>query len=287
MAKNRPLRPGESAPVAAPGSGKRKKKPNRPNRHGGGGGGNKKPNKSITDVYDEDLLPDNTSGLFDPANAYGNKTDDAYFATDEGEAAAGQDHDAYNMWLLGNGGGMMGGSPFLGGETRFEDWMTGSYFPEHVENGYAAAYNASGGHLSYRDYMDSIGWGPGDQNSLITPAPQRDTGNPFTSSSGVGATPNVRPLQPALGKAQPQGSPFQQRLQQMPGLTGGSQPQPLKPITKPGDPFKLLPPIAKPPAAATPPTGIEAARLMYRSLTPQQRGTNAATSFRPGRWAIF
>lgn len=222
---------------------------------GNGGGGSQHKKNSPKVPFQAKKVQPTPNGIFDPTSAYGRTKDDAWARTKAGEHFATQNPLEYTSWYMGNVGGFAGPTPTYGGPTQFGQYLAGDY-QNQLDQGYNAALIASGGRLGRADYLDSVGWGRGEQamrqNSLVTPV---NTGNPFSSSSLAPA--GAPTLPPPVATAAP-ATALGQRVKKTPG----------NPNLQNGG-------------------GLATARRMYNSLTPQQRGINSATGFKPGRWATF
>ncbi len=279
----------------------------------------------VVGPYDQNLVGP-TNGIYDPNNAYGRlpsdpnigtfdewlanqglvknrlkgqrkdrlktqwaqaagPSDPEYANTPEGEQFTTENQDKHWNYLMAEAGALAGGL----GDTQFGQYLNGEYKADTMA-GYDAALEASGGGISYTDYLSSIGWAPGQQQNTLTGAPPRDTGNPFTSTSlpqvgGTGVQINQNPFTNAREQAQANGLNWNQlRPQRQKRLQGAfGQPEQPAPTLQVGPP--TLPNIPGQPANGS--DGLADARLRFLNKTPQQRGINTGSSFRPGRWAVY
>jgi hypothetical protein len=287
----------------------------------------------VVGFYDQDQVGP-TTGLYDPNNAYGRTptdpnigtfeewlanagygdkkklkphqrvklkdewmqaagpSDPEYANTPEGEQWTTENQDAHWNYLMAEAGGLATGF----GETQFGQYLNSTY-KDKVMAGYDAALEASGGGLSYTDYMTSIGWAPGQQVGTLGGGAPRDTGNPYTSTSMPG-------LSAAAAASRYQAPPAENPFTNNPSYTSGvASPRPdrqrnpnqfarWKKNQNQNQGGMGMPELPDPTSAAKPPTanptdGLAGARLDFLHLTPQQRGINTGTSFRPGRWAVY
>jgi hypothetical protein len=215
-----------------------------------------------------------------------------WLLTDAGQNFATNEPEAYMNALFARAGGMSGPSPLVGGATQFGQFLANDY-KDMLDAGYDAALMASGGRLGRADYLNSMGFGArANVNAFNLPmgaatsAPV-DTGNPFTSSS-LPTTSKAGGLNaaaaPGIGKnGIPEVPKFKDFLSQQ-----GYDPKTFKKDVFKEDRNELKTVFRNPNAAlSTTGGGVDHARQAYLSLTPQQRGVNSATGFKPGRWAVF
>lgn len=223
-------RPGEDDPVpssAAKDRRRKKRAPNNPgnnkrNNRGGGGGGGKRKSRSqsgaITDITD--LIPDPITGepvevanpvLFDDDSAYGRKPDKPYLDTPKGIYDANANPQEYFQSLMAASG--LGGGP--GQNPVWRDFVANRAY-EMANSAYQRARFVNP-ELGFAQFAQTMGvprsaanhaagpqvpMGTGQPAAPVGAAPAVgqpiDTGNPFTSSSGVGAPAAPAGL-PAVG----------------------------------------------------------------------------------------
>lgn len=325
MASRRDRLTGNTSTTTAPKASRPKRKPNSSNKpkksRSNGGTSTQQPTSTSVGYFDENAVG-TSNGLYDPNATYGRTPTNAnigtfnewlanngyankknlnkkkrqnlqqqytqaqgpqgeYATTDEGEQMSNEDPDRYYSWLMGEAGGMAGSVPQYGGPTAFGQFLANDY-RGYVDQGYEAAKMQSGGNLNFADYMTSIGWAPNQQqNTLIGAGAQpRDTGNPFTSSSLPQPSAAPAPSAPQSSSL-PSATPATSLLNSLKNPYSG------QPSSTLGNAAGLL--GNKPPSLPAVPAvdGLASARKMFNALTPQQRGINTSTSYRPGRWAVY
>lgn len=209
-----------------------------------------------------------------------------YALTEQGEMWSNNQPGEYFDYLMGEAGGMMGDMPVYNGQTRFGQWLSTDY-KQQTQDNYGAALTANPD-LSYQDYMNSIGWGANaNKNALITPP--GDTGNPFTSTS-LPSTNGQQAAQPAAPEV-PSWQDFlsDKGIHKFGKLNKGRKERIRDAYSGLSQPTTAPNPLTGTPGVANNDStgGLASAQRQYRAMTPQQRGTNAATAFKPGRWSIF
>lgn len=228
-----------------------------------------------------------------------------YADTGEGQHYFDDHRDEYVNLAMARAGGLTGAAPIVGGATQFGQFLANDY-RDQLEAGYLAARGQSGNNLTFTDYMATLGWGPGQTNDFNMPlqpagASQpfhaQDTGNPYTSTSLPASTQAVTPNGPDFPGTPQSFRDYRQDQgigqHQWQNMRNGRQNrihnafmgnQPTNAGTVVPDPTAAAA-LPNNPLAAN--TGLDDARRRFLALTPQQRGINSATSFRPGRWSVF
>lgn len=259
-------RPGSPPPVPTPGAANRKKpnRPNRPNNPTHGGGGNKKKKPSTPEAGDP---------TWDGQGSY--------LDSDVGRNDAAADPQGYFNYLTSAAGFTPGGGGLFG------DWLThGAYDTFNTGFNNARLQNPN---LNVIDYAGTLGapasaanyrqgqlqpYGQAGPATFGAGAPV-DTGNPYTSSSGLNTAPvTTLPLPGQAAGHRPNGQqhPNQLKRWRQQQNAGGA-------VTSP--------PPAPTPGAGTANLGGYADNLRHQflSLSPTQRGETSSMWETPGRWS--
>lgn len=189
-------RPGEDAPTSARGTaprgGRKPKRPNnqnnKPKKKGnGGGGGSGTTNDPQGLTATTPIAPNTPIVPFSDSNyGYGGSP---YLNTDEGITAADLDPEGYLTYLHGRKGFSAPGT--VGGSQPFNQWLMQERYPALMD-AYKGAHLVNP-NLNFVQYMQTMGVPADAANHFAGPQVPMgtgqavDTGNPFTSSSGIGA----------------------------------------------------------------------------------------------------
>ncbi len=218
---------------------------------------------------------------------------------DYGAARAGNAGLDYYNWMHNSGGHFSGLRPWTGLQN-FGGTPAGS-IPTQVN-----PYGNTGGYGQYADPVSPLGIPPQDRPGEAPPprmvrppmaAPQTTPSSaPPSWFGGTAALPQSSDatLRFSPGDSHttaaprlPAPNPFQAPNPAAGGAAAGFDPGPARPT--PASVADRMPPIGTDLRRMQ--GGYDAMldqlRSRFNSMTPQQRGINSATSFRPGRWAVY
>lgn len=312
MAKNRVQRPGTQQTTT-------------PARGGGGGGGNNRAQKQRQRERERARkqaqrqkdrtkasagATDDTEGLTETSpiesnapivpfsdSMYGYTGSVPYLNTDEGITAADLDPEGYLTYLHGRKGFSSPGT--IGGAQPFNQWLMNERYPALVD-AYKAAHLVNP-NLNFVQYMQTMGVPADAANHTAGYQPPMgtgqavDTGNPFTSSSGIGA--------PAVPKATDMPAHLQAASPYTVPKTAAAATTPTNPFNKKKRPnaykrWKKNNPAQPAPGPNTtynPPSGAGGSqtnlglaalkdREAFLGMSPELRGEKAVDSY-SGRWS--
>lgn len=182
------------------------------------------------------------------ANAtYGRTKAQPFLNTASGHNMINNDHTGYLNYVMRNSGVNMNGS------GAFESWLANNKFKE-IEDNFNNA-NMINPELTFAKYTQTMGI-PGDQKNIRLSGPQ-NTGNAFTSSSGIAAPPSLANVPAAPGRRGKKPPKFDQFM-------GG--------VAQAQNTDALLAQL----------------RHDFSKLTPEQQGTyRAGYAKSPAGWSVF
>lgn len=303
-------RPGEDAPTPAPGTASRGgRKPKRPNNNNnkpkkkGNGGGENTPTNDPQGLTATHPVEANAPVVPFSDSMYGYTGSTPYLNTDEGILAANGDPEGYLTYLHGRKGFSSPGT--VGGSQPFNQWLMNERYPALVD-----AWNAASlvnPNLNFVQYMQTMGVPADAANHTAGYQPPMgtgqavDTGNPFTSSSGIGApaVPKATDMPAHLQATSPYTVP------KTAGTTGTTDATATNPFNKKKRPnaykrWKENQPAAPatgPNTTYNPPSGAggmqtnlglaaQKDREAFLGLSPELRGEKAVDSY-SGRWSAW